>query len=575
MKNLLLTAIILLAAVLRLYALDKYPFGLNADEAAIGYNAYSLLTTGHDEHGASWPLVFRSFDDYKPPLYFYLVLPFVKVLGLNIWSVRLPSALLGTLSVYLVYLLAISIFTKQTMNHLACRQAGVQGDKSRHSGLDPESAFFNPGLLAALMLAISPWHLHFSRGGWEVNAATTFLLLGLVLFFEALKKPKYFIFCSLALVASLYTYHSMRIIIPILGLSLLLLYFPTLKSSGKYIVISLIAGFILLLPLAGQMLSPSGQSRFTGVSVFADSGPLWEALELRHDHPGPLAVAFHNRYVAYSLRFAKNYFSHYSPRFLFITGDEIARSHVPGMGQLLLVTLPFFYLGLFELFGKPTRSQFFLLFWLIVAPLAAALTFQSPHALRAQNMSIPLSIITAYGLYELINKLQKNKPSPAKERARVRFIPLIVFVLITMCFLYDFSRYLHQYYVHYPNESPVAWQGGFEDLLSYINPIQNQYDQIIISDTYDQPYIITAFFLKYPPDKFQKEIVLEPRDKFGFSTVRHFGNFSFRHIEGEDFAKPRTLVVTTTESAPPGATLKKTITGPGTQVLFSVWDTLQ
>ena len=551
----ILLSIVLLGAFLRFYLLGKIPASLDWDEASIGDNAYSLLKTSSDEYGNRFPLSIRSFNDYKPPLYVYATIPSIALFGKNEFAIRFPSAFVGTLSILATFLLI-----QQLLNFR-------REKNSLH--------YCIIALLISFLLAVSPWHLHFSRGGWEVNAATTFLLLGLVLFFEALKKPKYFIFCSLALVASLYTYHSMRIIIPILGLSLLLLYFPTLKSSGKYIVISLIAGFILLLPLAGQMLSPSGQSRFTGVSVFADSGPLWEALELRHDHPGPLAVAFHNRYVAYSLRFAKNYFSHYSPRFLFITGDEIARSHVPGMGQLLLVTLPFFYLGLFELFGKPTRSQFFLLFWLIVAPLAAALTFQSPHALRAQNMSIPLSIITAYGLYELINKLQKNKPSPAKERARVRFIPLIVFVLITMCFLYDFSRYLHQYYVHYPNESPVAWQGGFEDLLSYINPIQNQYDQIIISDTYDQPYIITAFFLKYPPDKFQKEIVLEPRDKFGFSTVRHFGNFSFRHIEGEDFAKPRTLVVTTTESAPPGATLKKTITGPGTQVLFSVWDTLQ
>src|SRR3990167_1289916 len=113
-KHLYIILIVILAAILRLYALDKFPAGLNADEAAIGFNAYSLLETGRDEHGASWPLVFRSFDDYKPPLYFYLVLPFVKILGLNIWAVRLPSALLGIASVYLLYLLTNQLFSRST-----------------------------------------------------------------------------------------------------------------------------------------------------------------------------------------------------------------------------------------------------------------------------------------------------------------------------------------------------------------------------------------------------------------------------------------------------------------------------
>lgn len=539
MKKLILISIILLAATLRLYALDKYPLGLNADEAAIGYNAYSLLLTGHDEHNAFWPLVFRSFDDFKPPFYFYLVLPFVKFIGLNIWAVRLPSALLGTLSVYLTFLLAKNIFKNK-----------------------------NIGYLSALILALSPWHLHFSRGGWEVNAATTFLLLGLVAFFKGLDRPKYFLLSALALVASLYTYHSMRVIIPLLGLVLLVLYFSQLRSAfqdSKPFRFSLIGSTtlatLLLLPLILQMLSPSGQSRFTGVSVFADQGPLWEALELRRDHPGPLANAFHNRYLTYGVRFAKNYFSHFSPRFLFITGDEIARSNVPGMGQLLLVFLPFFYLGFFKLLKRPDKSILFLLFWLGLAPLAAALTFQSPHALRAQNMSIPLAIVIAYGLYVCYQHCLKFK--------------YLFLAAVILLFAYDSSRYLHQYYIHYPKEAPTAWQGGFGELISYIKPIQDQYDNIVISDTYDQPYIITAFFLQYPPDKLQQEIVLEPRDKFGFSTVRRFGKYSFKHVEGQDFTRARTLVVTTTESAPDGVSLKKTITAPGGQTLFSVWDTLQ
>src|SRR3989338_3664765 len=101
MKRVVLIIIILLAAFLSLWRLDSYP-ALNADEAAIGYNAYSLIETGRDEHGNPWPIHFQSFNDYKPGLYFYLVLPFIKILGLNEWSVRIPNAFLGVLTVFIV-----------------------------------------------------------------------------------------------------------------------------------------------------------------------------------------------------------------------------------------------------------------------------------------------------------------------------------------------------------------------------------------------------------------------------------------------------------------------------------------
>src|SRR3989304_8617971 len=103
-SKIFLILILLLAFALRFWKLDTYP-ALNADEAAIGYNAYSLIQTGLDEHGNSWPIHFQSFNDYKPGLYFYLVLPLVKILGLNAWAVRIPGAILGVATVYIVYLL--------------------------------------------------------------------------------------------------------------------------------------------------------------------------------------------------------------------------------------------------------------------------------------------------------------------------------------------------------------------------------------------------------------------------------------------------------------------------------------
>jgi len=50
MKNRLLVLILVLGFSLRLIGLSSRPLGFTWDEAALGYNAYSLLLTGKDEH---------------------------------------------------------------------------------------------------------------------------------------------------------------------------------------------------------------------------------------------------------------------------------------------------------------------------------------------------------------------------------------------------------------------------------------------------------------------------------------------------------------------------------------------
>ncbi|HSW75705.1 MAG TPA: hypothetical protein VLG50_01565, partial [Candidatus Saccharimonadales bacterium] len=72
-----LLVILFAAAFLRLYQLSSIPGSLNQDEAAIGYNAYSILKTGADEHGKFLPLSLQSFGDWKLPVYEYIDIPFI------------------------------------------------------------------------------------------------------------------------------------------------------------------------------------------------------------------------------------------------------------------------------------------------------------------------------------------------------------------------------------------------------------------------------------------------------------------------------------------------------------------
>jgi 4-amino-4-deoxy-L-arabinose transferase-like glycosyltransferase len=541
-KKIFLILIILLAFTLRFYKLSTYP-ALNADEAAIGYDAYSLIQTGMDEHGHPWPITFQSFNDFKPGLYFYTVLPFVKVLGLNEWAVRLPGASLGVLSVLMLYFLVKELFPRQE---------------------------FQIAEIAALFLAISPWHLQFSRGGWEVNTATFFVITGLFFFFKSLNDDVFrrkiikLVISSIFLVASFYTYHAVRVIVPLLGLSILIIYGKEIFKNFKPYLIFGIVSAILLIPLVLGLLSPGALSRVAGVGLFADQGPLNRINEQRGEYGNInnfLVKALHNKVVNYGLAFAENWTSHFNGEFLFMSGDSIERNKVPETGEMYLFDIVFLGVGFIFLSKRLNNSWKFIISWLVIAPVASALTFQSPNALRAENMVIPLTIISAYGLTAILNWL--------KDRGRWR---IVGYVLIVFVVCWNFGRYLNMYYLHMSKIYPYSSQYGVKELVSYISQNQSKYKDIFVTERYDQPYILFLFYMKYPPQNFQFHHTLTTRDEFGFSTVADFDKYHFGPIDFSSLQNnyPNSLIIGTPEEIPQSANIIQRIYGTNGFEYFDV-----
>lgn len=122
-KFLPLLAIVLVAGLLRFWGLGTNPPALTWDEAAWGYNAYSISLTGRDEFGRFLPLDYlESFGDFKPPVYVYLTVIPVKLFGLNEFSTRFASAFLGTLTVLATYFWSKKFFQrKKICLLLSCR----------------------------------------------------------------------------------------------------------------------------------------------------------------------------------------------------------------------------------------------------------------------------------------------------------------------------------------------------------------------------------------------------------------------------------------------------------------------
>jgi 4-amino-4-deoxy-L-arabinose transferase-like glycosyltransferase len=515
-NKILLAVILIIAFILRTYAINTTP-ALNPDEAAIGYNAYSLLLTAKDEHGASWPLHFKSFGDYKPGGYFYLVLPFVKFLGLTPLAVRLPNLILSVVAIFFLYKIVLLLSKNKRL-----------------------------ALISAAVLAFSPWHIHFSRGGWESCAALSFITMGTYFFFKSIEEKftKNILLFIIFYVASLYIYHSVRIVAPALALCLFIMQFNFLKNNFKKLFVPVFIGIALAIPVLFSFLHNGGAARFGGVGLTADQGPIWRSNELinQHDSPKLINRIMHNKKVLYLVSWGQKYFSHFDLNFLAIDGDEVPRSKVPEMGQIYLIELPFLLLGIVALvkqktFFKNKNLKYLTLSWLIVAPLASSLTFQAPSALRALSMVIPLSILTALGLYTFLDFI-------ANKNYKIFILPLF-----SAFYLFNIAYYLDSYFVHYAKRYPFAWQYEFDKLVPLMEQKKINFDNVYITDKYDQPYILFLFYSKYPPSLIQKEIKLTPPDQFGFSTVRTYDKYHFQKINWSEIPS-KSLVVTSDEPVP-------------------------
>lgn len=542
-SKILVICIVLLGFCLRFYNIQNLP-ALNADEASIGYNAYSLLLTGKDEHGNTTPLHFQSFNDYKPGLYFYLALPFVRLLGLNEIAVRLPNVIFGTTTILVVYFLVFELAKNKKL-----------------------------ASIASLMLAISPWHIHFSRGGWETNTATFFITLGVFFFLKGFYNHKYVLLSGLSFIFSMYTYHALRIVVPVLLGGLFILHykkiiqgFQTNFPKNIFVATSLLC-LILTTPLIISFRGVAGVSRASGVGLLADPGPYLKVNQQRGEHYNTQLITsriFHNKFANYSLSFVQNYLKHFDGNFLFITGDEIQRNKVPEFGQMYLFDLLLVGIGLIIML-KNLRTWCIVALWLMTAPLASAATFQSPHAVRAENMVIPLIIISSIGGCYMLTLLKRLNMKQIPHFSKIILCSFAVFVV------WNFFFYIHEYYFHMSKTYNFSSQYGVKELVEYTKT--SIYENIVVTDRYDQPYILFLFYLQYPPGKFQHEHELTPKDKYGFSTVNSFGKYTFIDIDSWDNIRekfPNSLIAGTSEEIPPGANVVKTIHFPNGDVAFKV-----
>lgn len=499
-NNTIIIIILILGAALRLINLTGNPPALNWDEVSHGYNAYSILRTGADEWGKNFPLTnFRAYGDYPLPLNLYLTIPFVKFLELSVFSIRFPHAFLGILTIAASYFLA----------------TGISKDK-------------RVGLLTAFLVAVEPWHLFTSRFVVQSNLAVFFLTTTLALYFNRDKNKWLLPLSSLFLGLTLYSYHTTRILSPLLLIGAVLLHRQDIIRSLRKLDFLKIASIIILLifflPLPFILSNPQARARSKEVFII-DEGAVGKIEEKRNNSQLPFLLnkLLYNRPAYFGWEFANNYVSYFSPKFLFLEGGTQYQFSVPGKGLLNPVNLPFFYLGLMLLIlrgSKGDKKYQLLLFWLIISPIPASITKENFAVLRATTM-LPLpQLLSSLGFVYFIEWLAKKNFKP-----RIGKKSLITFYLLFL--LIFLTSYLKNYFGEYRIKYSWAWQFGYKEAVMFIKNNYEDYDKIIMTKKYGEPHEFILFYWPWDPKSYRQDPNLLRYYQSNWYWVDRFDKFYF------------------------------------------------
>lgn len=500
-----LLIILIIATVLRFFLLDNVPSSLNWDEVSMGYTAYTVGNTGMDEWGEKLPLLFRSYGEWKSPVYIYLLVPLVKLFGMNPWSVRLPSAIAGVIAVYLTYLIGRRLYSEKV------------------------------GLWASLLLAISPWHLVLSRPAFEANVSLTLIMAGIFFFLKytgknILSEPKRvegwsnLIYSAVFFGLAPHTYNSAKVVVPFLVIYLVLQtkLYKDIKKTTLFGVILAIFAF----PIALGIMSGRAQFRYSQVGVSTDSYGLNTFVNYRNNKNIPVIVgklAF-NKYTYTAHSIAEHYLSYFSPSFLLVQAGDHNQHHVKYFGVIYIAEFLAFTIGVYLLFTRtkgPSRYLPLILIGLGVIP--AALTRDEGHVLRSLLTLPGWQLVAAIGFVYL----EENKHK--------------IFIFFKWLLAVQAGVFLGAYFLWYPITFASDWQYGLKEASAYVAEHESEYDNIVVSKWFGEPQLFLAFYNKWEPiwyiDANRQNLTYEAQGKLWLDQLEEYkmGKYTFKYI---DFSNP-------------------------------------
>ena len=439
----------------------EIPPGLNQDEAASAYEAYSLAETGCDRWGNKLPAYFPGWGSGQNVLLAYLTVPFIKITGPTIFSARIVSLLIGLLTLPLFYY-----------------------------SIRPLGQF--PALLGLVILAFCPWHLMLSRWALESNLLPFFMLLGCVVLSRALTtgRRRWIIPALLPFSLALYAYGTTALVLPVFFLLILLLHFPTIKQHYKQWLLAFGLFSIVSFPFVLFFLENHVLKRnlaWTDALFFATpllpssraaqvGGEWWPVLK---ENVHFIIWGFndntsYNRLPGYSLLFSGAVWL--AAAGVVVFWYKWRKNKWSSMASGAYITLSVF-VG-----------------WVGAATVLCFCFFLNIN--RFNHFYLPCLVLAVWFIGFLLQYFKNKK---VKQTAQ------LVIILLIGLRSYGVVSY---YFTVFP-KGPVRER--FDDGLHKAFAVLGQLpvEQLRVSDRLFLPYVYTVFFFRYPPADFQKKVKYE------------------------------------------------------------------
>ena len=455
---------------IRLLLIDVLPSALNCDEASSGYEAYSLLNYGIDRNGNHNPVFLVAWGGGQNALLTYLIIPFVKVFGLNTLSVRLPMALLGCFSLVVFYFLLKKVSNRKLAT------------------------------IGLLFLVLCPWHIMKSRWGLESNLFPDLILLFSFLFIWGIEeKKKGFYYLSFVVAGlSAYSYGTSYYFLPVFLIPLLLYYIKMKKISFKEAFLGIGVVFLVSLPVILYVVINTFGLKQINL-------PFLTIPKLEVNRYQEITSIFSSDFLIKSFH---NFTE--SIKILVIQNDGLPWNSIGYFGTVYLFSTLFTIIGLVNSFRKTKWFDFKydILFkiWFIVGMI---LTFIcEPNINRLNILMVPIIYYTVIGLYLTSLKIKKG-----------------MYVVLAL-YLVSFGLFINAY-VHEDFNSYGTFEGDLKEVMDYVEKFDKE---IVVTNKIQSSYMHVLFYSEYDTRNFVETVHYED-PKAAFKNVLSFGKYSFDDIQ--------------------------------------------
>jgi 4-amino-4-deoxy-L-arabinose transferase-like glycosyltransferase len=394
--------------------------------------------------------------------------PFVGILGPSAFSGRILNVLLGVGDIFLIFLLSQKFFRKKSIS-----------------------------LVAAFILAVSPWHLLITRSAYDVPVALFFYLLAIAIFIYKAEKGN-ILWSVPAFLLAFYSYHATKIFFLLFIPLLILTYKDELLKRKKELYLFTVCALVIFASFLASM-KINGEKRqesfFWNQSTYVEKAVDRVVFE-RNKSDGPVLAKkiFSNKAIFYARDMGVNYLSAYSPENLFLRGDysritDYTSYYLPLFQPLEII---FLLLGFIFLFKINKKTAIFIVASILIAPLPGVLVDPGDRSFIFRGvMLLPFfTLVISGGVIFALDMAKKM---------RFKKVILLLFVL-----LYSFLvvRSLYIYFFQFSTVGAESWFVSSREISEFIDHNKTS-PKILIADRDKILPVQIALYEKTDPKVFQ------------------------------------------------------------------------